>query len=387
MSLTRRESLSREASTRYAQCVSNTPFPSASLGPSEFHRPEGEGDLTTALRHLAAGASLSYEDTVTAFTSMMRGRAHPAEMGALLALLATRVPTAEELAGAASVMRLHCDPVPTSLPREAILDTAGTGGAPKTFNVGTASAIVAAACGARVAKAGNKSRTGRGSAEVLEALGVNINATRDVQRTCLEQVGVCFCYAVQHHPAAKHAMPVRKILGFPTIFNLLGPLTNPAGAGRQLMGVYGRQFVEPVANAMIRLGTRRALVIHSLDGLDEISTGSDTIMVSVRDGQLERGLFHPEDVGVSRSNPLASVPASAAESAEWIGELLDGSMHGTARDMLVVNSAAALVAADHARDMRHGVDLAREAISSGAAAATLDRLVAVSNGHHDPAEH
>lgn len=308
-------------------------------------------------------------------------------MGALLALLATRVPTAEELAGAATVMRLHADPIVTSLPKEAILDTAGTGGAPKTFNVGTASAIVAAACGARVAKAGNRSRTGRGSAEVLEALGVNINASRDVQRRCLEGVGVTFCYAVQHHPAAKHAMPVRRVLGFPTIFNLLGPLTNPVGAGCQLMGVYAQRFVEPVAKAMTLLGTHSALVIHSLDGLDEISTGADSIMVRVRDGAIERGMFHPDEVGIAKSDPLARVPATAQEAADWIHGILDGSMRGTPLDMLLVNSAAALVACGRAHDMRQGVGMAREAIASGAAHSALDRWVAVSNGHDDPGDH
>ena len=183
----------------------------------------------------------------------MTGTAHHAEMGALLALLATRLPTVDELVGAAGVMREKVDPLETGIPADQLLDTAGTGGAPKTFNVSTAAAIVAAAAGVKVAKHGNRSRTGRGSAEVLDALGVDVDAGRDVQRQCLEQAGVAFCFAIHHHPAAKHAMPVRKALGFPTIFNLLGPLTSPAGAGRQIMGVYDDRFVRPIAETHARL--------------------------------------------------------------------------------------------------------------------------------------
>ncbi|MDA1007636.1 MAG: anthranilate phosphoribosyltransferase [Planctomycetota bacterium] len=357
-----------------------------SVGPSEFVRSEAQGELAPYLVKLVGGETLSFDESVAAFTCIMRGRAHHGEMGALLAFLASRVPTEDELAGAAVVMRLSVDRVPTSLPPVAILDTAGTGGAPKTFNVGTAAAIVAAACGARVAKHGNRSRTGRGSAEVLEALGVQINASREVQRQCLDTVGVCFCYAVQHHPAARHAMPVRRVLGFPTIFNLLGPLTNPAGARRQLMGVYAQRFVDPVAGALRKLDTARAIVVHSLDGLDEISTGADTIMVHVRGDEIERELFHPESVGIAKSDPLAVVPSNATEAAVWVRELLDGSMKGTPRDMLLLNSAAALLAAGVAFDMPHAMDQVREALATGAASSTLDRLIAVSSGMPDPGE-
>lgn len=203
----------------------------------EFARTADLADMTPLLKHLLAGNALSAEQTTAAFGSMMTGRVHHGEIGALLALLATRTPTPEEILGAARVMRAHVERVEADVDPEAIVDTAGTGGAPKTFNVSTAAAIIAAGAGAVVAKHGNKSRTGRGSAEVLRQLGVDVDAGRDVQRRCLEEAGVCFCFAIHHHPATKHVMPVRLALGFPTIFNLLGPLTNPAGAKRQLMGV------------------------------------------------------------------------------------------------------------------------------------------------------
>ncbi|MFO0873715.1 MAG: anthranilate phosphoribosyltransferase [Phycisphaerales bacterium] len=247
----------------------------SAIGPPEFLRPSHPGDLTRHLQRLIGGETLSTAEASAAFEAIMTGSAHHAEVGALLALLATRSPTVDELVGAAGVMRAHVDRVVATTPPERLLDTAGTGGAPKTFNVGTVAAIVAAAAGRTrglaVAKHGNRSRTGRGSAEVLAALGVNIDSDRAAQARALDDVGVCFCFAIHHHPAAMHVMPVRRALGFPTIFNLLGPLTNPAGARRQLMVVYERRFVRPVADALARLGAVHAIVVHGGDGLDELS--------------------------------------------------------------------------------------------------------------------
>ncbi|MHC4774469.1 MAG: anthranilate phosphoribosyltransferase [Planctomycetota bacterium] len=244
------------------------------IGPPEFRQPPPTGELTPALHHLLRGGTLDAEQSAAAFEAIMSGRAHHGEIGALLALLSARVPTADEILGAARVMRRHADPVKSRRDPARIVDTAGTGGAPKTFNVSTAAALIAAGAGngaIAVAKHGNRSRTGRGSAEVLRGLGVNVDADRAVQARCLDEAGICFCFAIHHHPAAKHAMPVRQALGFPTIFNLLGPLTNPAGARRQLMGVYDRRFMEPIAGALTTLGALRAMVVHSDDGLDEIS--------------------------------------------------------------------------------------------------------------------
>ncbi|HEX6244253.1 MAG TPA: anthranilate phosphoribosyltransferase, partial [Polyangiales bacterium] len=188
--------------------------------------------LTPILRILLGHRTLTAEESREAFSAMMTGDVTPGEIGALLALLANRIPTADELVGAASVMRENVARVPAQTDPEALLDTCGTGGAPKTFNVSTAAAIVAAAAGARVAKHGNRSRTGRGSADALKTLGVNIDADAVLQARCLDEVGICFCFAVHHHPATKNVVPVRQALGIPTIFNLLGPLTNPVGAKR-----------------------------------------------------------------------------------------------------------------------------------------------------------
>ena len=347
--------------------------------PSEFARPEHPGDLTPYLKHLLGGGTLPEDAARAAFEAIMTGTAHHAEMGALLALLATRVPTVDELVGAASVMREKVDRLDTGVPAGELLDTAGTGGAPKVFNVSTAAAIVAASAGVKVAKHGNRSRTGRGSAEVLAELGVDVDAGREVQLRCLEETGVAFCFAIHHHPAAKYAMPVRKTLGFPTIFNLLGPLTNPAGAGRQIMGVYADRFVRPVADAHARLGAVRALVFHAADGLDEFSIGSSTHVADVREGAVEEYEIDPQALGL-RSATFDQLQVRDLEhAASLVRGILDGSEQGPARDMTLLNAAAALVASGRAGDFESGVGMAAQAIDSGATAATLAALIEVSN--------
>ena len=343
--------------------------------PSEFARPEHPGDLTPYLKHLLDGGTLPEEASRAAFEAIMTGTAHHAEMGALLALLATRVPTVDELVGAAGVMREKVDRLETGIPPEELLDTAGTGGAPKVFNVSTAAAIVAAAAGVKVAKHGNRSRTGRGSAEVLAALGVDVDAGRDVQLRCLDETGVAFCFAIHHHPAAKHAMPVRKALGFPTIFNLLGPLTNPAGAGRQIMGVYADRFVRPIADTHARLGAVRALVFHSGDGLDEFSLGAPTHVADVRNGEVEEYEVDPAALGLRSATIEELQVRDLDHAASLVRDILDGGEQGPARDITLLNAAAALVAAGVAESFESGVGGAAQAIDSGAAAATLGRLV------------
>lgn len=346
--------------------------------PAEFARPEHPGDLTPYLRHLLDGHTLPEAQARAAFEAIMTGTAHHAEMGALLALLAMRLPTVDELVGAATVMREKVDRLETGVAASELLDTAGTGGAPKVFNVSTAAAIVAAAAGVKVAKHGNRSRTGRGSAEVLAELGVDVDAGRDVQLRCLQETNVAFCFAIHHHPAAKHAMPVRKALGFPTIFNLLGPLTNPAGAGRQIMGVYADRFVRPIAEAHARLGAVRALVFHAADGLDEFSIGAPTHVADVRNGVVEEYEVDASKLGL-RSATIEELQARDLEhAATLVRTILDGSEQGPARDMTVLNAAAALVAANLASDFETGVGIAAATIDSGAAIATLGRLVEVS---------
>ncbi len=345
---------------------------------SEFARDRKPADLTPMLRKLLTGATLSVEETTGAFEMMMTGQAHHGEIGALLALLATRTPTRDELLGAARVMRQHVERVPTAIDPRQIVDTAGTGGAPKTFNVSTAAAVVAAACGAKVAKHGNRSRTGRGSAEVLTQLGVNVDADRQTQSRCLDEVGVCFCFAIHHHPATKHVMPVRLALGVPTIFNLLGPLTNPAGAGRQLMGVYAPQFLQPIAEAHAALGTVRAMIVHSDDGLDEISLSAKTRVMSLEHGTIAEQVIDPEALGLQLA-PLDAVQANDLDHAgRMVREVLGGDEKGAPRDMTLLNAAATLVVAGIAEDMAEGLERSRQAIDSGAASATLTQLASLS---------
>ncbi|MFM1832437.1 MAG: hypothetical protein RLZZ461_753 [Planctomycetota bacterium] len=346
--------------------------------PPEFARPEHPGDLTPYLRHLLAGGTLPEAQARAAFEAIMTGTAHHAEMGALLALLATRIPTVDELVGAASVMREKVDRLETGIAAAELLDTAGTGGAPKVFNVSTAAAIVAAAAGVKVAKHGNRSRTGRGSAEVLAALGVDVDAGRDVQLRCLAETGVAFCFAIHHHPAAKHAMPVRKALGFPTIFNLLGPLTNPAGAGRQIMGVYADHFVRPIADTHARLGAVRALVFHSRDGLDEFSIGAPTHVADVRNGTVEEYEVDPAALGLRHATIEELQVRDLEHAAALVRDILAGTEQGPARDITLLNAAAALVAAGRVESFESGIGLAAQTIDAGAANATLGRLVEAS---------
>jgi anthranilate phosphoribosyltransferase len=351
-------------------------------GPPEFEPSPCARDLAAALQILLRGGRLTAQQCAGAFEAIMTGRAHHGEIGALLALLATRIPTAQEIVGAALVMRRHVDAVPTRRDAATIVDTAGTGGAPKTFNVSTAAAIIAAAAAApaiAVAKHGNRSRTGRGSAEVLQALGVNTEAGRAAQARCLDEAGICFCFAIHHHPAARHAMPVRMALGFPTIFNLLGPLTNPAGAARQLMGVYDASFLAPVAEALSALGTRRAMVVHSDDGLDELSITAPTTALHVRGGEVREERIDPRALGIPATSLRELMAASLDHAAAMIRAVIEGSDRGPPRDMAILNAAATLVVADAAETIEDGMAQAARAIDSGAAQRTLRQLAELSH--------
>ena len=347
--------------------------------PSEFARGSQSADLTPMLRTLLDGRTLSVDETTAAFEAMMTGHVHHGEMGALLALLATRLPTPDELEGAATVMRRHVTKVESSLPADEILDTAGTGGAPKTFNVSTAAALVAAGAGVNVAKHGNRSRTGRGSAEALESIGINVGADPGTQARCLQEAGICFCFAIHHHPATKHVMPVRKAMGVPTIFNLLGPLTNPADAGRQLMGVWDGRYQKPVAEALNNLGTRRALIVHSDDGLDELSISAPSTVYEVKDGTVSDWRITPEDVGLKTVDIELVTARDLDHATEMMKSVVDGSEKGPARDMTLLNAAAALLACDRVSNMEEGVQAAADSIDDGSAMASLEKLALVSN--------
>ncbi|MDG2054081.1 MAG: anthranilate phosphoribosyltransferase [Phycisphaerales bacterium] len=342
--------------------------------PSEFAGGD-RADLTPHLRRLLQGDSLDASQTTQAFEAMMTGNASQGEMGALLALLATRTPTPQELYGAARVMRDKVDRVVSSVPMESLLDTAGTGGAPKTFNVSTLAAIVAAGSGVTVAKHGNKSRTGRGSAEVLQALGVDVDAPTDAQGRALEEAGICFCFAPRHHPATRYVMPVRQALGFPTIFNLLGPLTNPAGAGRQVVGVYEKRFLEPVAETLLELGTIRAAVMHSCDGYDEVSIGAATDIMHVEDKAIRHEYFDPTQIGISYRKMTDLMANDLDDAADIFTAILDGKEKGPRRDLTLVNAALALVVAGKATSMSDGVQIASTLIDNGQCREKLDALI------------
>ena len=356
----------------YARCMSNDASPL---------------DLTPILRDLIAGTPMGEEVAESVFLALLSGQFDAAQIGGLLALIQTLPPHASTLTGAARAMRAHVERVPYTLkPNETLLDTCGTGGAPKSFNVSTAAAIVAASVTPPsdsgierivVAKHGNRSRTGRGSAEVLQTLGVHVDATPQQQATCLEEAGVCFCFAIHHHPAMKHAIGPRRSLGFPTIFNALGPLTNPAGADRQLIGVYDNTLVEPMAQTLANLGATRAMVVHSTDGLDELSTTAPTRIMHVRNGSLHEETIDATSFGLDRVT-LDQLQASSVEhSAEIIRDIFAGNP-SPYRDMVVLSAGAAIVVAGGAESIPHGIELAQHTIDSGLTNATLDRLIEVS---------
>jgi anthranilate phosphoribosyltransferase len=335
--------------------------------------------LTPILEILLGHRTLTADESRQAFQMMMTGEASHAEMGALLALLALRVPTAEELVGAARVMREHVARVPTASDPETLVDTCGTGGAPKTFNVSTAAAVVAAAAGVRVAKHGNRSRTGRGSAEVLKLLGVNVDASLDSIARCLDEVGICFCFAIHHHPATRNVMPVRQALGVPTIFNLLGPLTNPAGAQRQVLGVYDARFLWPLARALFELGASRALVLHADDGLDELSISAPTQILHVTRQGVTSERVAPEQVGLARAPREAVLARDLEHAAQLVRTVVTGEERGPARDMTLLSAAAALLAAEQVDSLGAGVRVAAQAIDEGKASAKLAAWVECSN--------
>jgi len=337
------------------------------------------------LAELVAGGRLGVERADAAFEAIFSGDADEAQIAAMLALIQSRGPCVDEVVGAARAMRRHVLRVPVTS-TEGLIDTCGTGGAPKTFNISTAAAFVAAGAEpptgrprARVAKHGNRSRTGRGSAEVLEKLGVNVAAPVEVQARCLDEAGCCFSFAIHHHPATKHAVAPRKSLGFPTLFNLLGPLTNPAGAPRQLVGVYTPELVELEAGAPAALGAERAMVVHGSDGLDEITTTGMTIVAHVENGSVRTGTIDPEALGIAPATLDDLRAGTLDEAADAVRSVLYGKS-GAMRDITELNAAAALLVAGTADVLEEGLVLARESIDSGRARTALDRLVEVSQG-------
>jgi anthranilate phosphoribosyltransferase len=334
--------------------------------------------ISSILGRVAGGGDLSIEEMNEAFDSMMRGEWAEDEIGMFLTALAAKGETVDEVAGAAMAMRRHMTPIRSR--HTEILDTCGTGGGgSKMFNVSTTAAIVAAAAGVPVAKHGNRSITSRsGSADVLTELGVNINASVAQVEACLDELGLCFCFAPLMHPSMKHVAAVRKKLGIRTIFNILGPLVNPAAACYQLLGA-GRPELRPLlAGAMTRLGTRRTLVVAGEDGLGDVTLAGRTYVTEVSDGSTREFTWQAEDFGISRQ-PLAGVEIdSPAASAAMIRAVLSGEP-GAARDIVVLNAAAGLLAAERASEPTTAARIAINAIDSGAAARLLERLAELSH--------
>lgn len=334
--------------------------------------------IQRTLGRLSAGDNLSMDETAAAVDGIMQGRWSEAEIALFLTALRAKGETVDEIAGAATAMRRHMTPIRSR--RENIIDTCGTGGnSSSTFNISTSAALVTAAAGVPVAKHGNRRVTSKsGSADVLAQLGVNLNATVDCIEACLDELGVCFCFAPLLHSAMKHVAPVRQKLGVRTIFNLLGPLTNPAGAPFQLMGV-GRDELRPQLAAVLhRLGTRRAAVVRGTDGLGEITLAGETLVTELRDGQTREYSWRPEDFGIERSS-LESIQVEWPEqSAAIIRRVLAGET-GPARNIVLLNAAAALWIAGRSDTLPGCVQLAAEAIDSGAASDLVARLVERTN--------
>jgi anthranilate phosphoribosyltransferase len=329
--------------------------------------------LTRAIDRLASREDLPADDMAAVLAEIMAGNASEAETAAVLIALRTKGETVDELVGLASTMRRLAAPVRTG--RDDLIDTAGTGGGRQTFNVSTTAALIAAGAGCAVAKHGNRSATGLcGSADVLEALGVRIDLTPDAVARCIDEVGFGFMFAPAHHSAMRHVGPVRKALAVRTIFNFLGPLTNPAGATRQVIGVSDPAYLEVIAGALARLGARRALVVSSEDGLDELSTSGATRVVEVDDGRVRAYELTPEEVGLQRSayEDVAGGPPEV--NARTTRRVLAGE-RGPARDLAALNAGAAIYAAGRADGIASGVRAAEAALDSGDAVAALDRLV------------
>jgi anthranilate phosphoribosyltransferase len=331
-------------------------------------------DIQEALKRVTQHQDLNAEQMRVVMQQIMTGNATPAQIGGFLIGLSMKGETATEIAAAAEVMRSLATPV--QIDGDHVVDTCGTGGdGASTFNVSTASAFVVAAAGAKVAKHGNRSiSSSSGSADVLEAAGVNLELTPEQVKYCIDNVGVGFLFAQKHHGAMKHAIGPRREMGVRTIFNLLGPLTNPAQAAHQVLGVFDQKWVTPMAEVLRSLGSKHVLVVHAEDGLDEISIGADTHVAELKDGQISTYTIKPEDFGMTRSNVSELAVKNAHDSLAIIKAIFAGEQ-GPARNIVVLNAGAAIYAADLADTLQQGIELAASVIDSGAATEKLNALI------------
>jgi len=335
-------------------------------------------DLQTAIKTVIQRNDLSSDDMHAVMTTIMTGDATPAQIGGFLVGLQMKGETVAEIAAAAKVMRELATPV--EINGAHIVDTCGTGGdGASTFNVSTASAFVVAAAGATVAKHGNRSiSSSSGSADVLEAAGVNLDISAEQVKKCIETVGVGFMFAQKHHGAMKHAIGPRRDMAVRTIFNLLGPLTNPARAKHQVLGVFDKKWVEPMAEVLKELGSKHVLVVHAQDGLDEISIGSESYVAELNNGTITTYTVQPEDFGLARSNIDSLAVADAKQSLAIIESVFAGTK-GAARDIVCLNAGAAIYAADITDSLAAGISLAQQNIDNGQAQQKLTDFVTATN--------
>jgi len=334
-------------------------------------------DLKALIGRVANGHRLSIDEAELAFDVMMSGNATPSQMGGFLMALRMRGETVDEIAGAARVMRAKSLKIEAPL---GAIDTCGTGGdASGTYNVSTAASLVVAACGVPVAKHGNRALSSKsGAADVLTALGVNIDADMALVRRAMFEAGIGFMMAPRHHAATRHVASTRVELGTRTIFNLLGPLSNPAGTTRQLVGVFGQSWVEPMAKVLGLLGIEKAWVVHGSDGIDELTTSGPSHVAALENGKVSLFEVTPEEAGLARARPESLKGGDPQHNAQALRGVLDGAP-GAYRDIVLLNAGAALIVAGKAGTLRDGAAMAASALDSGAARATLDKLIAITN--------
>jgi anthranilate phosphoribosyltransferase len=334
--------------------------------------------IVEAIARLLDGGSLERAEARLVMDEIMRGEATPAQIGGFLVALRAKGETADEIAGCAEAMRDHVLPVRPS--RTDLVDVVGTGGdGGRTFNISTAAAIVAAAAGAAVAKHGNRAvSSASGSADVLEALGLELEQPPERIARSIDELGFGFMFAPTHHPAMRHAAPVRRELGTRTVFNILGPLTNPAGARAQVLGVYAPGLVRTVAEVLAQLGAERAFVVHGFAGIDELSPAGPNAVCEIVSGEVHERVIDPAELGVAPCDPGDLTGGDAAANAATVRRIFAGEERGGKRDAVLLNAAGAIAAAGRAADLREGLEHARAALDSGAAAERLEALVTFS---------
>ncbi len=330
------------------------------------------------LEPLFRGQHLTFEEAARVLDIIFEGQVPENQIAAFLTAMRCKAASAPELAGLAKSLRAHCIKVKTKY--DNLVDTCGTGGASvKTFNISTAAAIVAAGAGVRIAKHGNRAITSKcGSADVFAELGVNIEATPDTIAKCINEAGIGFMFAPKHHPAMRYVQPVRKSLGFRTVFNILGPLANPADAQGQVMGVPQEELMPIVAEALHLLGVKRVMIVHS-DGLDEISTMGPTKIMQLREGRLTEQVLNPEDFGIKKTNLEELKGSDAKSNAQTIKDIITGKQNGPKKDIVVLNAAAAIIVSGLAHEFGSAMRIAQEAIDSGRAADSLEKFIELSN--------